>query len=74
MQGGGKQLILDTVFGALLTTKSKQPPANAYMSYSFGESCSTAYTTSSFYYQLECIRITLNLSIWFKITLRVIIL
>ena len=43
MRGGGKQLILDTVFGALLTTKSKQPPANAYMSYSFGESCSTAY-------------------------------
>ena len=43
MQRGGKQLILDTVFGALLTTKSKQPPANAYMSYSFGESCPTAY-------------------------------
>ena len=32
MLSGGKQLILDTVFGALLTTESKQPPAIAYMS------------------------------------------
>ena len=43
MQGGGKLLILETVFSALLTTKVNSLKQMRTLLYSFGESCSTSY-------------------------------